>query len=184
MTAELTNLAVRITWDPYNDVNLGFYQVFRSDSPDGVYTMIELVDQSSPKTFLDSDVSPGQVYYYVVVASAVSGSFLAGSSEKKVTVVLVGSDVPIVHNNIIGPNLQNLQITFNSSESGPVSFKVFNINGTRVRNFFDGVVTANEEITVTWDLKNDNGQDVVNGYYLIQAILPKRKTMISVMVVR
>ncbi|HEV8306063.1 MAG TPA: hypothetical protein VGW35_00225 [Methylomirabilota bacterium] len=67
LVAVLAPGAVRLAWEAVTDSDLGGYRVYRSTTAGRGYQPLTPAPQSAT-TYVDTDVRPGQTYYYVVTA--------------------------------------------------------------------------------------------------------------------
>lgn len=71
-TENVNQHSIRITWEDDNIHDLAGYAVYRSTSPDAVFTCI---GKTTTKAFLDSSLEEGETYYYQVQCLGVSEEF-------------------------------------------------------------------------------------------------------------
>lgn len=71
-TKNVNQHSIRITWEDDNIHDLAGYAVYRSTSPDAVFTCI---GKTTTKAFLDSSLEEGETYYYQVQCLGVSEEF-------------------------------------------------------------------------------------------------------------
>lgn len=71
-TENVNQTSIRITWEDGNVHDLAGYAVYRSTSPDAVFTCI---GKTTTKAFLDSALEEGETYYYQVQCLGVSEEF-------------------------------------------------------------------------------------------------------------
>jgi fibronectin type 3 domain-containing protein len=67
LVAVLAGPTVRLAWQGVPDSDLAGYRVYRSTTPGRGHTLLTPTLQTGT-TYVDSDVRPGQTYYYVVTA--------------------------------------------------------------------------------------------------------------------
>ncbi len=72
------------------DPDFAYYEVQRSTKPGGPYKHIKYTEQES---YIDTDVTPGQYYYYIIRATDIYGNF-SESSEKKALPISVDLTAP------------------------------------------------------------------------------------------
>ena len=66
------------------------------------------------------------------------------------------------------PFIDQVNIEFYSAQEGQLSIDVFNLQGQRVRNLFQGQVSSGEHMTQQWDGRNRSGAQLPSGMYLIR----------------
>ncbi len=71
-TENVNQHSIRITWEDDNIHDIVGYAVYRSTSPDAVFTCI---GKTTTKAFLDSSLKEGETYYYQVQCLGVSEEF-------------------------------------------------------------------------------------------------------------
>jgi len=69
-------------------------------------------------------------------------------------------------------------------ESGRVALKIYNTAGELVRVLRDGYSEAGKEHRTAWDLRNENGEEVAAGVYIIQYIAPLKASTYKFIVLR
>ena len=161
--------------------NMGF-DIFRSISEMGDYTLINenVIPVSNNQnginyySFLDMNVEPGQTYYYQVADVSFSGeTAMYGPLSATAQVTGISDGKTIIENPenyTLGdayPNPFNgkTSIQFSLQMSGEVKIEIYNLMGQKIRT----LVAENRETgnhVVSWDGKNNLGQQVVSGVYL------------------
>ncbi|OPZ46487.1 MAG: hypothetical protein BWY95_01728 [Bacteroidetes bacterium ADurb.BinA104] len=79
-----------------------------------------------------------------------------------------GGDIPVkyaIMDNYPNPFNPETRIVYSLPQSGKVNLTVYNILGQKVRNLTDTVQNAGT-FTLTWDARNDFGQNVPTGIYI------------------
>ncbi len=71
-TENVSRNSIRITWEDDNIHDIVGYTVYRSTSPDAVFTCI---GKTTTKAFLDSDLEEGKTYYYQIQCLGISEEF-------------------------------------------------------------------------------------------------------------
>jgi hypothetical protein len=80
----------------------------------------------------------------------------------------LGGDIPVKYvmmDNYPNPFNPETRIVYSLPQSGKVNLTVYNILGQKVRNLTDTVQNAGT-FTLTWDARNDFGQNVPTGIYI------------------
>ena len=54
--------SIRVSWDSVSGASS--YKVYRSESADGEYELVEEVGQSTGTSYTDTELSPDTIYYY------------------------------------------------------------------------------------------------------------------------
>lgn len=73
-----------------------------------------------------------------------------------------GSSSPVTHLSIIAP------------EQGLLELNVFNIKGQLVRTLYRNTILKNQEITLTWDGKDSQHNDLSSGVYLYRLLIDSK----------
>ncbi|MDI6738990.1 MAG: FlgD immunoglobulin-like domain containing protein [Candidatus Edwardsbacteria bacterium] len=74
-------------------------------------------------------------------------------------------------------------ISYQTSQSGKVSLKVYNVAGQLVRTLVDGMVEAGRH-SVAWNGKDDQGQNASNGIYFYRLSRGSHQAVGKVMIIR
>jgi hypothetical protein len=76
-----------------------------------------------------------------------------------------------------------LGIYFVAPNSGPAQINVYNISGNPIRALY-ATSTAGAQESLTWDIKDRNGNIVASGLYLIEIKAPGLHQIKKVLVVK
>jgi len=170
-------LDILITWDEPATRNFSHYKIYRDLSM--------IADDIMETSYLDLNV-PNGTYSYNVRAVYSGGYQSALSTDAVIEHVQTNSDEVIIPANtgLIGiyPNPFNPKTTISYSlkENARVSISIYNIKGQNVHNLINGTVQAGYH-TVTWNGKDENGEDVSSGiYFSIFNAVSKEKDYTSV----
>ncbi len=63
-----------LTWDPNTEPDLLIYRIFRGESLGGPYPLPVATVSAPTTTFIDSCLTPGTTYYYVITAEDADGN--------------------------------------------------------------------------------------------------------------
>ncbi|MFQ6604656.1 MAG: carboxypeptidase regulatory-like domain-containing protein [Fidelibacterota bacterium] len=154
---------VQLSWRPVTDLDFQYYTVYRSTAPG--------VDLSTPyafttdTAFVDTDISPGSQFYYLITATDFSGN--EGDPSEEATVVILANDEDgytpttfALSQNYPNPFNPVTTFTYDLPHDGFVSIIVYNVLGEKV----DELVNQNQSAgryTVTW-----NGYNHPSGVYV------------------
>ena len=170
-------LDILVTWDEPATRDFSHYKVYRNLSM--------IADDIMVTSYLDPDV-PNGTYSYNVRAVYSGGYQSALSTDAVIEHVQVNSNEVLIPANteLIGiyPNPFNPEttISYNLNEDSRVSLFIYNIKGQKVRSLVNGQIQAGYH-TVTWNGKNENGENVSSGiYFSIFDAVNKEKDYTSV----
>lgn len=144
LTATASESTITLNWDIVE--NAASYNIYRSTTKGGPYNTV--YNTSNVNSFVDTDVTPGTIYYYVVSAivsnneSSNSNEVYANIEEKSISslkvVAEVGENIQLSVNNDLS---QNTIMTWTSSDSS--------IASVDSQGVVTGVAPDNAVITVT-----------------------------------
>ncbi|HHE38431.1 MAG TPA: T9SS type A sorting domain-containing protein, partial [Candidatus Cloacimonetes bacterium] len=72
----------------------------------------------------------------------------------------------VLFQNSPNPMRTNTEIKFEVKKAVVCELNVYNVKGEKVANLFNDNVQNDEVVTVSWNGKDNNGRDVVAGFYL------------------
>jgi hypothetical protein len=93
------------------------------------------------------------------------------------------SDIVFVDRNVARSG-ERVRIRFRPSGTGKASLSIYNSAGERVRPLWSGVAVRQRTYDMYWDLKNDRGEKVASGVYVVHATLPLGVRSAKVLVLR
>ena len=152
---------ILISWDVPANRAFSHYKVYRD--------LIVIADDITETSYLDPDV-PNGTYTYNIRAIYSGGYQSALSEDAVIEHVQTNSNEVLIPSNteLIGiyPNPFNPETTvsYSLNEDSRVSLFIYNIKGQKVRSLVNGKVQAGFH-TVTWNGKNENGENVSSGIY-------------------
>jgi hypothetical protein len=154
-------LDILVTWDEPATRDFSHYKVYRNLSM--------IADDVIETSYLDPAV-PNGTYCYNVRAVYSGGYQSALSTDAVIEHVQTNSNEVLIPANteLIGiyPNPFNPEttISYSLNEDSRVSLFIYNIKGQKVRSLVNGQIQAGYH-TVTWNGKNENGENVSSGIY-------------------
>jgi len=77
----------------------------------------------------------------------------------------------------------SLRVTFNAVDDAAIGLKVFTVNGERVFST-SGSIIKNDEERLKWDGKNESGETVASGVYVVRAEIGSTSKTFKVLVIR
>lgn len=96
LSAEAHLMGIELNWEHVQDGDLSHYNVYRSILQDGEDGEYELISQVTENSYVDTEVEPGNVYYYKVAAVDFAGNISGFSNVVSVsplsTSIIFGSD--------------------------------------------------------------------------------------------
>ena len=173
--------AVNLSWVTESESeNLGYY-VFRSMVEADGYVRIskDMIKGAGNSTdshnysYTDSDVKAGNKYFYKLCSVDYNGYnrfygpisvTVEGTTSVKEFNEVTPSNYSL-DQNYPNPFNPETAITFSLKEAGPVSLKIYNIQGQVVRTLLDQSVAAGK-YAVMWNGTNDQGVRLVSGIYI------------------
>jgi hypothetical protein len=132
--------------------------------------------------YLDSTVSPGGVYTYIVEQVAPAGSDLIGPST--VTAGMRGVTVAYLGQNYPNPFAAGTKIPYYIASPGAqVTLSVFDAKGRLVRKLMDGWAKPGAA-SLNWDGMNEGGRQVAAGMYFYQLSVGDKRWSRKMLLVR
>jgi flagellar hook assembly protein FlgD len=159
--AETQGADIFVSWDVPANRALSHYKVYRN--------LVVVADDIAETSYLDPDV-PNGTYTYNIRAVYSGDHQSALSVDAVIEHVQVNSNEVLIPANteLTGnyPNPFNPETTISYSikEDSRVSLFIYNIKGQKVRSLINGPIQTGYH-TVTWNGKNDNGENVSSGIY-------------------
>ncbi len=203
LTASLSGTtAIKLTWvAPANEASypVTAYNIYRAGnfitavgSP-----LVTLANTTPVTSYVDSGLTPGTTYYYVIQAVYSSGPSGPGpldspnSNNATATAPAPTAGVPPVtvgvmafDANILKPLTgQQLGIYFMAPNSGPVEIDIYNISGHPIRALYATAI-ADVAVNLAWDGKDRDGSWAASGVYLIEIKAPGLHQIKKVLVVK
>lgn len=182
---------VHINWTTdAGSENFGF-DIYRSDLETGDYQIVnpEFIQTSSAAaaeheyTFEDTQVEPGQTYYYKLADVDLEGNLTLFGPVAATTVAAgVGKGLQNTANDYqlqaAYPNPFNgsAMIQYHLPQAGFVRIELFNLLGQKVRTLIAENRTAGTH-QLHWNAKDDSGQPVSSGVYFIKMAVNDFKTL-------
>ena len=174
---------IMLNWSTQAETeNMGF-DIYRSDTENGEYQIInaDVIPVSNCAgdvhnySFTDVSVEEGETYYYKIADLDVTGSTTnffgpieATAQSSSVSGFSDDNNLPEKH--VLGaayPNPFNgkTNIQYFMNGAGMVKVELYNLMGQKVRTLVSEIQNAGSH-SVSWDGKNDLGQDLGSGIYL------------------
>lgn len=180
---------VRLSWNPSltGSYPIIGYNLYRSTDAGGTYTLLGIAPTVAAAsatltafTYLDTDITYGQTYLYRLHALDEDAVHALRHEGPAYPLLQVRVDLPLnrieVFRNAFDPvRGEQVPIHLVQVQSGRVWIKVYTPSGEWVRTLFDqdlpGGFTQDYPFvtTLAWDGKNERGETVASGVYLIHA---------------
>ncbi len=169
------------------------YKVYRSTAPSiassraMLKTMPIAVDINST-TWTDDSAQNNTWYYYSI--TAVDTAYVESLPTFEVSEIVVSAPVlecKAMPNKFKPANSEKAVIKYKIKgvETGQIIIKIYNLAGEKVKTLVSNqTVTSNTDYTIEWDGKNDNGELVSSGVYLVHIGLGGTKDIKRVMLIK
>lgn len=169
---ELSSLpALEVSWDANPAPDLDHYGVFRGDAPDFEPSDPRIPDfETFDLSIVDTDVSPGDIWYYRVAAYDDAGN-VSGYSPAAGATVLTGAETPaalVLHRVTPNPFNPRTAITFALSNAAAVDLRVYDLTGRAVRVLAEGTPYGPGRHAIAWDGADDAGRALASGVYVVR----------------
>ena len=151
---------IALTWVQDDYETLAGYNVYRSTQENGMYQRINQsiilpeTDPDKPNTFKDTNVVPGQVYYYNF--TVVLTDFTESDTSGKIAVRALDTMAPNIHHTPVFHGFSNQNIIINATvtdnvgiDSVKLHYRIVDqstwktINMTRFNDRYSGIISAN-----------------------------------------
>ena len=159
---------IKLTWTVPAEADINQYNIYRGTSSGGenFTAPVGTVAASGQSSYewLDSNVTPGTTYYYVVRAQDVAGKESQNSPEASAAVTtqllsLGFQRPPVVRSD------RPIKVILRVRQPASVKIRIFNMSGKIVYDWNDYISPA-EEKEWTWNGVNMYGEEVNNGIYI------------------
>ncbi len=162
-----------LTWEPAEDEDFRYFNVYRGTDPSFVPSPEILVHQTVQTEWLDP-VTDGWHYHYKLTAVDFAGNESDPASPQGATGIGTTpvSEYFALHANVPNPFNPSTVIRFDvPARGGYVTIEIFDVNGRLVRTLADGEQTPGAK-TVVWFGDNNRGEDAATGVYLCRMTAP------------
>lgn len=174
--------SVTIFWETsYEDQNQGF-NVLRKVLPNGKYIQLNevLIRGSSPYSFLDRDIEPGESYIYTIESVSTFGFKIRSR------IITLAAPIPEtfeLHQNYPNPLTFETNIHYQLPRKCQVKIQVYNILGKVVRTLVNNKIDRGFH-QIVWNGRDDDGNEVGSGIYFYTITAEKFHDTRKLMVVR
>jgi len=170
---EIPGLGLQITWPESGAPDIAYYGVYRSDSPPAGRGGEVLIATPVVPYYLDTDVQPGDVWYYRIAAFDDAENFSPPSDPSDP--ILVQTDVEETAGlarlellqNAPNPFERATTIAFSLDRRSEVSLRIYDARGALVRE----LVREPRDLgphQVVWDGRDGQGGAVASGLYVYE----------------
>jgi hypothetical protein len=164
----LSGSDIELIWSDNLEPDISGYNVYRSLNSGYPYT--KLTDNPVVDTcYVDTTVSVGNTYYYVVTACIRAGSESRYSEEIAVAVTAVQEFADKDVGNdfwISSPSRGSVSIRFGLNNRGPVQIRAYNVLGEKVATVLNSVEDAGMH-SIIWQCTDDSGNVLPGGVYYV-----------------
>jgi hypothetical protein len=160
----------QLVWAPAGDTDFQYFRVYRGASSGFEPSALNLVKMTTVNAWTDPEYD-GWGVHYKVSAVDFSGNESAAASPSQSPTSARGNLLPnafALLPNVPNPFNPSTVIPFNVPRGGGiVTMDVYDVVGRRVRMLRNGVAAEGRH-EVSWDGRNDRGQRVASGVYLVR----------------
>lgn len=171
---------VNLIWVVESETDHAGYNILRNEVNDAetAYSVnFGLIDHGSSEgsqisySFLDTEIQPNSRYYYWLESVSLSGQLAhygpmsietGGNGDNNNPVIPIETKLMGAFPNPFNPVTT---ISYSLKEANPIRIDIYNLKGQFIRGFRQNHSQPGY-YTLTWDGKNDNGQDQGSGIYL------------------
>jgi len=162
-----------LAWEPSEDTDFRYFNVYRSMDPSFAPSPESLVHQTLQAAWLDG-IEEGWKYYYKLTAVDFAGNESEPASPGGVT-GLDGPPIPerfALHPNVPNPFNPSTTIRYDvPAGGGHFTIEIFDVNGRLVRTLLSDEQTEGTKM-ITWRGDDGAGNDVSSGVYLCRMKAP------------
>ena len=185
LSGGLSGSQVELVWAENSEPDVFGYNVYRSLSSGYPYT--KLTDEPIvDTTFVDSAVTGGNTYYYVVTACIRAGSESRYSDEVEVIVTGIQEITEKSFGNdfwLASPSRGTCAFGFNLYQRGRVHIRILNVLGEEIATIMNSVRDAGC-YNHTWDCMDDSGKCLPGGVYFLNFSAGQYSTTKKLLLVR
>lgn len=168
--ASVVDRKVNLKWDDPIDADFKYFAIYRSITPGFDPKGTAPIKTLTTTTYLDTEVTGGQNYYYRLSAYDFSGNESAFSAELPVSITDVNDrsgGIPTVfalQQNYPNPFNPETSIQYQLPTPGHVTLVIYSSLGQEVRRLVDRSQPAAYHVVV-WDGRDDSGNLLPSGVY-------------------
>jgi len=162
---------VSLSWSVSASAPFLGYNLYRSEGESEDYCRIneELLEPENPCAYTDENVIPGTSYQYLLGALEADGSERLSA---EITVTLPPKPLTL-YQNYPNPFNPSTVIRFFLPKEAPVTLKIYDARGARVRTLCDGPQPVGYH-SISWDGLNESGNNVSTGVYFYRLLAGKK----------
>jgi hypothetical protein len=169
-----------LNWRLNHEADFDRYQLHRETYSGFIPSVLNLIAEPDTSYFKDTDLTPGNNYYYRIAALDNQENLSDYSEELEVITTGIdggwGAEMPTItaiQSNYPNPFNSQTTIVYTVANLGPIpaqiNIDIYDIIGRLVRRLVDG----RKEVgiyRITWDGRNDSGSDCPSGIYFARIL--------------
>lgn len=162
---------ILLNWNAAIGASLAGYYVMRSNDGGGTYTQLTITTQTN---YTDLSTSWNQVYYYLIKTLDVDGHVDAIYTPVKIVLPQPSNKIRVYRNLLNLSKGDTLKLRYILIQGGTIKFRVYTLTGAFVIELANADITGNideinpyESADIYWDGKNQSGEKVASGVYLL-----------------
>jgi PKD repeat protein len=167
ITAQINNSAIVLNWQANRDADFKYYTIYRSTDGTSFTQMAQTIEH----VYADSELDPGEEYYYKISATDHAGNESMSSEVIHASVTdLETTNIPnhyYLQQNYPNPFNPQTTINYGLKEATNAKISIFNSLGALIYKF-EFINQHAGHHRVIWDAKNFHGQKVSSGIYYYQ----------------
>jgi hypothetical protein len=156
----------QLSWDPCQDEDFQYFNIYRSNDPNFIPSPSDLVHSATGTSWADPEYDGWNVYYRITALD-----FVENESDPASPGTATAIAEPIIpktfalHQNVPNPFNPTTSISYDVPVGGgQVTLQIYDVAGRIVRTLVDREETAGEK-RLTWYGRNDQGNRVASGVY-------------------
>ena len=160
-------LTWRIAASDLEGAGIQSFSVWQSASPTGDHRLLNAdpiradYGRESYAFTTDAPATPDTTYYRLTALNSVGSTFILGQTR------LAGPKLVDALEGYPNPVAAHYTVALSVARSGTADVQLYDLNGRRVRTLHRGSLAAGTT-RLTWDGRDDHGQALPNGVYLLQ----------------
>jgi len=189
VTAQIVNKKdILLNWNAAIGASLAGYYVMRSNDGGGTYAQLTITTQTN---YTDASTQWNQVYYYLIKTVDVDGHIDAIYTPVKIVLPQPKNKIRVYRNLLDLSKGETLKLRYVLIQGGKIKLSVYTLTGAFVIELVNAIVAGNideinpyESADIIWDGKNQAGEKVASGVYLLSLEAPNLRVVEKVAVVK
>ncbi len=160
----------------------------RSNDGGGTYAQLTITTQTN---YTDASTQWNQVYYYLIKTVDVDGHIDAIYTPVKIVLPQPKNKIRVYRNLLDLSKGETLKLRYVLIQGGKIKLSVYTLTGAFVIELVNAIVAGNideinpyESADIIWDGKNQAGEKVASGVYLLSLEAPNLRVVEKVAVVK